>query len=76
MPKIVQDTPGCIGCGACAAICPDYWELGSEGKAHLKKAKVTKEGKEIVRQELVVKDAGCNKDAAESCPARVIHIEK
>jgi ferredoxin len=75
MPKVVHDTPGCIGCGACAAICPDFWELGDDGKAHLKGAKVTKEGDEITKEELKVKEAGCNKDAAESCPAKVILLK-
>ncbi len=75
MVKIVHDTAGCVGCGACAAVCPDFWELKSDGKAHLKGAKATKEGGEIISQELTVKEAGCNKDAADSCPARVIHIK-
>lgn len=75
MLKITHNVPGCIGCGACAAICPGFWELGDDGKAHLKGAKVTKEGEEIVKEELEVKEAGCNKDAADSCPAKVICVE-
>ncbi len=27
---------GCIGCGACAAIDPDNWEMNEDGKADLK----------------------------------------
>lgn len=74
MPKIVHDTVNCIGCGACAAICPDFWELGDDSKAHLKGGKVTKEHGEVIKEELTVKQLGCNKDAAESCPAKVISI--
>lgn len=25
----------CIGCGACAGICPDVFELGGDGYAHV-----------------------------------------
>ncbi len=33
------DANKCIGCGACAASCPDGFELKDDGKAHLKNAK-------------------------------------
>ena len=33
-PKIDEDT--CIGCGACVAICPEVYELGDDGKSHVK----------------------------------------
>jgi ferredoxin len=60
--KIEHDAPGCIGCGACAAICPEFWEM--EG------AKV-----KPLKTEFDEKDLGCNKEAAESCPVRVIKIK-
>ncbi|MBR9707697.1 MAG: ferredoxin, partial [Candidatus Diapherotrites archaeon] len=31
--KIDHDKPTCIGCGACAALHPDNWEMDAEGKA-------------------------------------------
>jgi len=34
------DKEKCIGCGACAAVCADGFELGSDGKAKVKNAKV------------------------------------
>lgn len=73
MKKIVQNHEGCIGCGTCAAICPEFWEMNDEGKADLKGAKISPDKKE---QELEIedKDMGCNKDAAEACPVQVIHI--
>ena len=37
--KIVQFKKDCISCGACAAICPEFWEMDSEGMAHLKESK-------------------------------------
>jgi len=33
------DKEKCIGCGACAAICPDGFELGDDGKAKVKNPK-------------------------------------
>lgn len=58
---IKHDVDACIGCGACAAICPDNWEMeGGKSKAH--------------KTEL--NDIGCNKDAADACPVQCIHIEE
>ncbi len=30
------DKSKCIGCGACVAICPDVFEMGSDGKSQVK----------------------------------------
>ncbi len=61
--KIEQDHKNCIGCGACTAICPKYWVMdGIKAKP--------------VKVEFDDKDLKCNKEAAESCPANVIHILK
>jgi len=57
--ELDEDNP-CIGCGACAAVCPDNWVLGDDGKAKPKKAEV--------------KEIGCNQEAADSCPVGHIKI--
>lgn len=71
MAKLVikHDRDNCIGCGACVGLCPDFWDMGSDGKAKLKGAK---------NNELEIKDAdlALNKEAADSCPVNVIHITK
>jgi ferredoxin len=62
MAKVIQDHEKCIGCGNCVNVCPDNWEMGSDGKAHPK--------------EKEVKEIGCNKAAAEGCPVECITIEE
>jgi len=70
MPKVIHEKDKCIGCGACAAVCPDFWEMGSDGKSHLKGSK--KAGKNF---ELTLKDAACNQDAANTCPVQCIQVK-
>ena len=64
---ITHDRPGCIGCGACAAVCSQYWRMADDGKADLMGANNDK---------LELAEAGCNMEAAKSCPVNVIHIEE
>ena len=68
--KITQDIDACIGCGACAAICPKDWEFKGD-KAELIGSK--KEGKLLVKE---VSDAGCSTEAANACPVQCIKINK
>ena len=60
--KINQNA--CIGCGSCAAICPEVFEIDDEGIA-----KVTVE--RINENQL--NDAT---EASENCPTSAIEIEK
>ncbi len=62
--KIVIDMEKCIGCGACAAQCPENFEMmsGDEYKAKVKKAEVS--------------DLGCSQEAAAVCPVQAISIKK
>ncbi len=71
MYRIIHDRPNCIGCGACAAVCPKFWEMNDDGKSDLRGSR--DEGE---MQVLDVEEIGCNMDAAEVCPVNVIHIEK
>jgi ferredoxin len=69
--KIIHDRPVCIGCGACAAVCPDYWEMADDGKSDIKGAKSEGES-----QILELDEKGCNMEAAQGCPVNCIHIEE
>jgi len=69
-----HDRPNCIGCAACEAVAPDFWEMNGDGKSDIKNAKNLDNG----WQELEIdgKNLQENEDAANSCPVNVIHIVK
>ena len=69
--KIIQKHEECIGCGTCVAMCPKFWEMRDDGKAHLKGGKKNPETGDY---ELDVGKVECNKDAVEACPVQVIVI--
>lgn len=74
--KIVHDKPTCIGCAACTAVAPEFWEMHDD-KSHVKGSnavqKDTGEWEELVIEE---KDYQQNREAADVCPVNCIHIEK
>jgi len=59
--KIVHDRGACIGCGACASVCPDNWVM---------------EGDKSKPKKTTVNEIGCNQEAADSCPVHCIKIKK
>jgi len=58
--KIEQNREICIGCGTCVAVCGDNWEMKDDSKASPKKTEL--------------EEAGCNKQAEESCPVSCITV--
>ena len=50
------DAGKCIGCGLCASLCPDVFEIGADGKA------------KVISQ----KNSSCAKEAIDSCPVEAI----
>ena len=69
-----HDRPNCIGCAACEAVAPDFWEMNEDGKSDIKGGKNRDDGwQEFDFEE---KDFQLQKDAADSCPVNVIHIVK
>ncbi len=61
MAEIVHERSKCIGCGACAAICPGNWKMAEDGKSQCKNTHP--------------KEVGCNKDAADACPVKCISVK-
>ena len=75
MAKITlqHNRPDCIGCSACAAVAPDFWEMTEDGsKSDIKHGKNLDNGWQEL--EIEDKDLRANKDAADCCPVNVIHI--
>lgn len=70
--KIVYDREGCIGAGVCAALADKVWKMNDDGKADLIGGVKDADGKWIL--EIDGKDLEINKQAAEGCPALVIHL--
>lgn len=59
--KIKVDKEKCIGCGTCAALCPDCFNLGEDGKS------------EVIESECF----SCElEDIVASCPVGAIEIEE
>lgn len=62
MKAIVED--GCIGCGLCANTCPEVFEMGDDGLAHV----IVDEVPEELLDE--------SEEARDGCPVSVITIEE
>ena len=62
--KVKVNRDSCIGCGACAAICDQVFEIDDEGLSTVKKEEVDDDKKQEVQ------------DAADSCPTGAIEVEE
>lgn len=71
--KVKVNKDSCIGCGACAAICDEVFEINDEGLSEVKK---TEENKDLeftpVKEELQDEV----RDAVDSCPTGAIEINE
>lgn len=54
----------CIGCGACAALVPDEFDINDDGVAYAINDEIKEENKELA------------KDAKDNCPTGAINIEE
>lgn len=70
--KIIQNQQKCIGCGSCVSLCPQLFQMGDDGKAHIKEAEVKKENSE----EKTIENSLCGKEAAEACPVQAIEVQE
>ena len=62
--KVKVNKDACIGCGACAAICDEVFEINDEGLSEAKVEEVKDELQDEVR------------DAADSCPTGAIEVSE
>ena len=63
MPKISKikiDRDACVGCGSCAAMAPDVFEMDDENKSRIKDPKAA--------------DDATIQSAAQACPANAIWL--
>ncbi|AYF53661.1 ferredoxin [Clostridium botulinum C] len=62
--KAIVDQDTCIGCGLCPSICPEVFDMGDDGKAHVTVESI---------------DDGCKDSASEArgaCPVEAIDIKE
>ena len=64
MMKARVDEDTCAGCSVCADLCPDVFEMGSDGTAKVKVDPVPPEAEDSCR------------DAAKQCPTDAITLEE
>lgn len=61
--KVKVNSDACIGCGACAAICENVFEINDEGLSN------------VVVDTVEDADVDATKEAIESCPTGAIEEE-
>ena len=71
MAKVEVNQDTCTGCGVCANICGDVFELGASGKAQLVEEY---QGDDESSGE-VPDDIDCTSNAAQSCPVNAIVVD-
>jgi ferredoxin len=62
MPKVWVDKDICIGCGLCASILPEVFEMGDDGKSIVK----NEDGAPLEKI----------KEVANMCPVNAIKVKK
>ena len=59
--KITINQEECIGCGSCAVVCPDVFDMNEENKAVVKSTNTDQE---------------CAKEAIDICPIQAIEVKE
>lgn len=61
-PRVEEDL--CIGCELCADICPNVFEMGSDGLSH------------VIDDDPAEAEHDCVQEAADVCPTDAIILEE
>lgn len=72
--KVKVNKDACIGCGACAAICDEVFEINDEGLSEVKVEENSENKEEFVSVKEELQDEV--RDAADSCPTGAIEVEE
>ena len=72
--KVKVNKDACIGCGACAAICDEIFEINDEGLSEVKVEENSENKEEFISVKEELQDEV--RDAADSCPTGAIEIEE
>lgn len=62
MKKLIVNTEGCIGCGACVGIDPEHFDFNEDGLSH------------VISEENL--ESTTIQDAIAACPVQVISLEE
>ena len=62
--KPVIDSDLCIGDGVCEDLCPEVFQLGDDGLAH------------VINEDPGEESYGCVRDAIDACPTGAITVEE
>ena len=77
--RIIHDRDICIGCSACASVCPKFWIMEDDGKSSIVGHKKTGNSEEEIlgtNENPLTESFEENMDAAESCPVNCIHLKE
>lgn len=73
--KIILNRSGCIGCGSCTAIAPNFFRLGDDGKSELLGSHIeSKNGRQKLETEVSQEELRSLKDASQACPVQIIEV--
>jgi len=71
--QVIHHRDGCIGCGMCAYLCPNYFKMNEkDGLADLIKSKKVKR---IYKRKINLGDEQDVKTASKSCPVNIIKVQ-
>jgi len=73
MAKLILKREECIQCGACAAVCAEFFKMSDDGKAAINGGQEAEGNQELdITTEQIEKCKG----AADVCPVKVIEVQE